>query len=143
MLNTLTTHHSIAQAEAAVRARGGALTFIVWTGHAYEERTIRLGFGGCLIGRRADVDTAVEKHKAAGYTFGMVVYLDHLTTLDALEGAIEMLRKIKDGGTYTANEYFDRLWSYEKAASDQRKAEQLDAAARAHIRNLAEQRRAS
>lgn len=128
-MDTRTTLKTIDQVMNEVEARGSDLTLFVWNGYGYEERPVaRRGFGGCLIGKRADVDEAVAQAAGAGYSFGMVIYLDDRpTAIEALTGAIEMLTTIKNGGNFNAIDYIERLQAFEQAlarhiANEQRRA---------------------
>ena len=66
-----------------------------------------------------------------------------LTPLEALEGAIEMLRAVANGHQYPALEYHERLQSYEEARDGERRRQLADAVNRDQIRRLGMQRRAS
>lgn len=59
-----------------------------------------------------------------------------LTPIEALEGAIEMLRAIQDGKSYPVFEWVDRLVSYEDARDAHRAAEAADECKRLQIRAL-------
>lgn len=65
------------------------------------------------------------------------------TTIEALEGAIEMLSRIKTGGSYSVVEYIERLQSFEAARDEHRRLELIDERNRAAIREMAMQRRSS
>jgi len=65
------------------------------------------------------------------------------TTIEALEGAIEMLKYIRENGTYTYAEFIQRLNAYEAAAFAHREQEMKDEQRRAGIRALAMQRRSA
>jgi hypothetical protein len=56
------------------------------------------------------------------------------TTIEALEGAIEMLSNISKGGSYNTVDYYQRLWSYERARDEHRRLEMIDERNRAAIR---------
>lgn len=56
------------------------------------------------------------------------------STIEALEGAIDMLTKIKGGGSYNVVEYIERLQSYEAARDEHRRLENIDERNRAAIR---------
>jgi len=63
------------------------------------------------------------------------------STIEALEGAIEMLTRIKAGGSYSMLEYVERLDAYQAARDEHRRLEMIDERNRAAIRNMDRQRR--
>lgn len=65
------------------------------------------------------------------------------STIDALEGAIEMLTKIKGGGSYNVVEYIERLQSYQAARDEHRRLENIDRRNRESIRRMNAERRSA
>lgn len=63
------------------------------------------------------------------------------TTIEALEGAIAMLRDILLGKRYPALEYMERLELYEAARDEHRRMEMVDERNRAQVRELSSKKR--
>jgi len=65
------------------------------------------------------------------------------STIEALQGAIEMLTRIKAGGSYSMLEYVERLDAYQAARDEHQRLHLIDERNRAAIRNMDRQRRGS
>lgn len=64
-----------------------------------------------------------------------------LSAIEALAGALEMLERIRRGGSYPLGEYCEREQAYRQALDSAREREMKDERNRAAIRALAERRR--
>lgn len=62
-----------------------------------------------------------------------------MNAIEALEGAIEMLKQIKTGGRYSAKEYRERLQAYEDALARHKAAAAMVAAKQVDLRSMSEQ----
>lgn len=65
------------------------------------------------------------------------------STIAALEGAIEMLTTIRNGGSYNRVEYIERLQAYEAARDEHHRLHLIDERNRAAIQAMNRQRRST
>lgn len=111
-----------------------------WTEHQYRP-TLKDSPAASLL---ADLYDYVAAQRGLDVTAYRGLDRDRRRTpsaIDALEGAIEMLTHIRNGGYYEGDDFYARLQRFEDARDEYRRGEMILARNRAAIREMASVRR--